>query len=69
MVDDTTPEDTPGEPLAEADDPDVAVGRIEVALERIAHRIEHKAAAPGELAARLDGLIERLRAALGRPAA
>jgi hypothetical protein len=65
MVDDTTPEET----QAETDDPDVAAGRIEAALERIAHRIEHKAAAPGELAARLDGLIERLRAALGRPAA
>jgi hypothetical protein len=69
MVDDTTPEDTHEEAPVETDDPDVAAGRIEAALERIAHRIEHKAAAPGELAARLDGLIERLRAALGRSAA
>jgi hypothetical protein len=51
----------------EADDPDLAASRIEAALERIARRIEQPIVAESlaELAARLDGLIERLRAALG----
>jgi hypothetical protein len=61
MVDHTTPQET--------DDPDVAANRIEAALDRIARRIEHPILAipPAELAARLDGLIERLRAVLERP--
>lgn len=63
MVDHTAPEET--------DDPDAAAGRIEAALERIARRVEHPGLAvpPAELAARLDRLIERLRAALDRPTA
>jgi hypothetical protein len=61
IVDDTTPEET--------DDAELDAGRIEAALERIARRLEHDAAygpPPAELAARLDGLIDRLRAALAR---
>ena len=62
MVEDTTPE--------ESDDPEIAAGRIEAALERIARHIRQPAEdlPREELAARLDRVIERLRLVLGRPA-
>jgi hypothetical protein len=62
MVDDTSPDET--------DDPELAAGRIEAALERIARRMEHPIATElqVELAMRVDRLIERLRAALAQPA-
>ena len=52
----------------ETDDADLAAARIEAALERIARRVEHSRTArvPPELAARIDGLIERIRSALRR---
>ena len=60
---------------SDTDDPDAAADRLETALERIARiaaaREEPAAAdqlpsaATEEVAARLDGLIDRLRAALG----
>ncbi len=55
----------------ETDDAEAAAGRIEAALERIAKARprDEGAAEDGpheELAARIDGLINRLRAALGR---
>jgi hypothetical protein len=64
----------------EPEDPDVAADRLEAALERIAalaavhpagsdtHRLEPDLSIP-ELAERLDSLIGRLRAALGKPGA
>jgi hypothetical protein len=62
----------------ESEDPDAAADRLEIALERIAHLA---AVQPGpsravpqdselsvpEIAERLDALIGRLRAALGKP--
>ena len=53
----------------ETDDPELAAGRIEAALERIARRMEHPIATElqVELAMRVDRLIERLRATLARP--
>jgi hypothetical protein len=60
----------------ETDDPEDAVARLEAALERIASLAGTRPAAPpaegapdppapvDEIAARLDGLIDRLRAAL-----
>ena len=61
----------------ETDDPEIATARLEAALERIAARetatvavapaiVEPPPEAPdiAELAARLDGLIDRLRGAL-----
>ncbi len=59
----------------EAEDPDAAADRLEAALERIARlaSVPSGAPAPGadlsipEIAERLDVLIGRLRAALGKP--
>jgi hypothetical protein len=59
---------------SETDDPEMAAGRLEAALERIAHAAARgdpppaeppRAAQGEEIAARLDELIDRLRAALG----
>ena len=59
---------------SETDDPEVAVERLEAALERIAQAATRGSAPPAderppvsseEIAARLDDLIESLRAALG----
>jgi hypothetical protein len=61
--------------MSDTEDPEVAAGRLETALERIAQaatRENVRAATPSltadteEIAARLDGLIDRLRAALGK---
>ncbi|MSP01660.1 MAG: hypothetical protein EXR07_11525 [Acetobacteraceae bacterium] len=60
----------------EPDDMDAVAARLEVALERIARQLDDPGAlafaeAPAEtpeLAARLDGLIARLREALGHGA-
>jgi len=54
----------------DSDDSEAAADRLEAALERIAHaatRPTEEIPPPGtqEVAARLDGLIDRLRAALG----
>ena len=55
-------------------DPEAAADRLEAALERIAHAATREASPPAEqspiaeaeeIAARLDGLIDRLRTALG----
>jgi hypothetical protein len=62
----------------EPEDPDVAADRLEAALERIARLSAVQPAAPHpaptdselsipEIAERLDALIGRLRAALGKP--
>jgi hypothetical protein len=57
-----------------SDEEEAAADRLEAALERIAEAAAAHAAAPAgqssevdtqEIAARLDGLIDRLRAALG----
>jgi hypothetical protein len=59
---------------SDTDDPETAAERLEAALERIAQAAARKEAGPAdqipavdteEIAARLDGLIDRLRAALG----
>ena len=59
---------------SETDDPEVAAERLEAALERIAQAATRGDVAPAvqpagvpseEIAARLDDLIESLRAALG----
>ena len=59
---------------SETDDPEVAAERLEAALERIAQAAtrgsapladEHPPVSSEEIAARLDDLIESLRAALG----
>ena len=61
--------------MSDTEDPEVAAGRLEAALDRIAQaatRENVQAATPAltadteEIAARLDGLIDRLRAALGK---
>lgn len=53
------------------DDLDAVADRLEAALERIARHLDaaKPARPPAELAARLDGLIGRLRDALGSPPA
>ena len=60
---------------AENEDPETAAERLEAALERIARATEREGVAAGHtawqeegaaLAARLDSLIARLRAALGQ---
>ena len=62
----------------ESDDPDAAADRLEAALERIARLASVQPALPNtpipdsdlsipEIAERLDSLISRLRAALGKP--
>ena len=57
----------------ETEDPEAAAARLEAALERIAQAAERAEARPAdqsvpadakEIAARLDGLIDRLRTAL-----
>ena len=57
-----------------SEDPEAAAGRLDAALERIAQAATRGDAAPSapvasrsteEVAARLDGLIDRLRSALG----
>ena len=50
-------------------DPTAPLLRLESALERIVQRLDAPKPdqPPAELAARLDGLIERLRDALGLP--
>jgi len=66
----------------DTEDPEAAADRLEAALERIAQAaMREPVPAPGpateapptpdteEIAARLDGLIDRLRMALGSPAA
>jgi hypothetical protein len=64
MASDTTTANT-----GDTDDLDAVADRLEAALERIVRHLD--APRPGqpttELAARLDGLIERLRDALGHP--
>jgi hypothetical protein len=61
----------------ETDDPEAAADRLDAALERIARQIvllrsgpvaepDESAMSADEIAARLDTLIGRLRAALGR---
>jgi hypothetical protein len=59
---------------SDTDDPETAAERLEAALERIAQAAAREEAGPAdqipavdteEIAARLDGLIDRLRAALG----
>jgi hypothetical protein len=59
---------------SDTDDPETAAERLEAALERIAQAAAREEARPTdqipaldteEIAARLDGLIDRLRAALG----
>jgi hypothetical protein len=66
MAEDTVPAHTEGGDLEELD---TMADRLEAALERIATHLD--AAKPGrppaELVARLDGLIGRLRDALGNP--
>lgn len=63
-----------GEMASDTDDPETAAERLEAALERIAQAAAREEARPAdqilavdteEIAARLDGLIDRLRAALG----
>jgi hypothetical protein len=58
----------------DSEDPEAAAKRLEAALERIAQAATRSDAAPSaavasadtqEIAARLDGLIDRLRTALG----
>jgi hypothetical protein len=62
----------------EPEDPDAAADRLEAALERIARLTAAQPASPHatitesdlsvpEIAERLDALINRLRAALGKP--
>jgi hypothetical protein len=56
---------------SDTDEPDAAADRLEAALERIAQAASRPAQqlpSPDtqEIAARLDGLIDRLRAALGK---
>jgi hypothetical protein len=62
---------------SDSEDPDAAADRLEAALERIARSAAREAAPPAdqiplvdakEIAARLDGLIDRLRSALGNRA-
>jgi hypothetical protein len=62
---------------SDSEDPDAAADRLEAALERIARPAAREAAPPAdqiplvdakEIAARLDGLIDRLRSALGNRA-
>jgi hypothetical protein len=59
---------------SDTEDPEAAADRLEAALERIARAATHDAAQPSdpsrtvhseEIAAILDGLIDRLRTALG----
>ncbi len=61
--------------MSDTEDPEVAAERLEAALDRIAQaaaREDVRSANPPvtadteEIAARLDGLIDRLRAALGK---
>jgi len=63
MVEDTVPRNTDG---ARPEDMDSVADRLEVALGRIAAHLEtvKPDRPPGELTARLDGLIGRLRNAL-----
>jgi hypothetical protein len=65
MAEDNSLQDTEGDP----EDLDAVADRLEAALDRIARRLETPGPArpTAELAARLDGLIERLRDALGHP--
>jgi hypothetical protein len=64
MAENTAPRETDGD---DTEDMDAVADRLEAALERIARHLD--AARPGppsaELVARLDGLIVRLRDALG----
>jgi hypothetical protein len=59
---------------SDTEDPDVVADRLEAALERIAHAATRDGERPAnqlqpmdteEIALRLDGLIDRLRTALG----
>jgi hypothetical protein len=61
--------------VSDSEDPESAADRLEAALERIAQAATRGEAYPAdqlpkydpeEIAARLDGVINRLRAALGR---
>jgi hypothetical protein len=62
---------------SDSEDQDAAADRLEAALERIAQAAAREPASPAdhihsvdtkEIAARLDGLIDRLRSALGNRA-
>ncbi len=62
---------------SDSDDSEAAAQRLEAALDRIAQATAHVAAPPPEtssgidteeIAARIDGLIDRLRTALGSAA-
>lgn len=66
------PPDKDGNGANDLDDPedlDAVADRLEAALEKIARHLDAiaPAHAPAALAARLDGLIGRLRDALGPP--
>jgi hypothetical protein len=70
MAEDTARRGTPGELEGnEPEDMDAVADRLEAALERIARHLDTARPAPSstELVARLDGLIVRLRDALGGP--
>ena len=51
--------------MAQDDD---SVDRLEAALQRIAQRVEQPDPVASEVAARLDGVIARLRAGMAAPA-
>jgi hypothetical protein len=69
MAEDTSPQQIPVEPGDDTVDMDAVADRLEAALDRIARHLDAARAAPptAELAARVDGLIVRLRDALERP--
>ena len=80
MAEDTAPRETPREMGGnDPEDMDAVADRLEAALERIARHLDtahldtahpdtgRPAPPAAELVARLDGLIERLRDALGGP--
>src|SRR5271165_6808911 len=69
MVEDIMPSETGGIDPNGPEDLEAVADRLEAALERIAAHLDaaKPAQPPAELAARLDGLIGRLRQVLGGP--
>ena len=70
MAEDTAPQETPADTSGDdTEDMDAMADRLEAALERIARHLDaaRMTPDPAELAARVDGLILRLRDALERP--